>query len=283
MRERPLRHKPLLLTNDGDLSVFFVGVGSAFSKLHYQNNILIIKGNEHILVDCGTKTPQALHELGLPIADIRTVLVTHSHADHVGGLEEVMLTGRYMTRRKPRIIINSVYQKVLWNMSLRGGSAFNENHDGKNLTFRDMCDPIRPRRLSGFPRETDEINIGDINLKLFRTMHIPAQANSWEDSAWSCGVIIDNRVLFTSDTRYDPVLIKSYFEIFDFDAIFHDCQLFTGGVHAGINELKKLPKKIKRRIHLMHYGDNWKKHTDKISEYGFAGLAKQWHFYDFKA
>jgi len=35
-------------------------------------------------------------------------------------------------------------------------------------------------------------------------------------------------------------------------------QFFTGGVHAGIDELVKLPARIKKRVILVHYGDNWK-------------------------
>ena len=39
--------------NEG-LSFFFVGVGSAFSKTHFQTNILVTKGQDHFLIDCGT-------------------------------------------------------------------------------------------------------------------------------------------------------------------------------------------------------------------------------------
>ena len=280
MIERVLQERPIRLDNDGDLSIFFIGVGSAFSKRHYQNNMLIIKGEDHVLVDCGTKTPQALFELGITVADIRNLLITHSHADHIGGLEEVMLIGRYVTRRKPTIIINPTYQNLLWDMSLRGGSAYNEEHGGNILTFGDMWSIIRPKWLSAYPRETHEVDIGSINLKMFRTMHIPEQPDSWQSSFWSCGLLIDDRVMFTSDTRYDPELIASFSEMFEIETIFHDCQFFTGGVHAGIDELNQLPEDFKSRMYLMHYGDNWEEHAGKIDDCGFR-LAKQWHYYDF--
>ena len=103
MTVRKFKKGPLTLTNKGELCLFFVGVGSAFSKAHYQTNLLIIKGDDHLMVDCGTKAPQALFELGVPVTSVKNWLITHSHADHIGGLEEVMLMGRYVTREKPTI------------------------------------------------------------------------------------------------------------------------------------------------------------------------------------
>jgi ribonuclease BN (tRNA processing enzyme) len=282
MEIRELTSKPFSLTNDGKVSIFFIGVGSAFSKIHYQTNVLVIKGKDHLLIDCGTKTPQALFELGMQITEIRNFLITHSHADHIGGLEEVMLTNRYVTRKKPSIVINDIYQHILWDDSLRGGSGFNEEEAGKLLGFADLWDINRSKWLKGYPRETFEANVGSINLKIFRTIHIPDTSLEWETAFWSSGVIIDDRIMFTSDTKFDKALLDDYEKKFKFEIIFHDCQFFTGGVHASIDELKTLPESIKKKMVLMHYGDNWKQFEDKVKEYGFIDLARQWNFYDFK-
>ncbi len=281
MKVRKFKNTPLSLKNGGNLSIFFVGVGSAFSKKHYQTNALVIKGREHLLIDCGTKCPQAFYDLGISITDIDNYLITHSHADHIGGLEEAMLMGRYFKKKKPSIIINDIYQHLLWDMSLRGGTAFGEEKDGSVLHFGDVWNIIKPEWLESYPRETLETNLGELNIKMFRTMHIPDNAKSWHNSFWSCGLVLDNRILYTSDTRYDPELIESFDGIFDLEFIFHDCQFFSAGVHAGIEELKNLPTQIKKKMILMHYGDNWRDFEKKVKKYGFCGLAKQWHFYDF--
>jgi hypothetical protein len=196
-------------------------------------------------------------------------------------LEEVTLLGRYVTRVKPVMVINKTYQHFLWDMSLRGGTSFNEEHAGSDLSFAELWDVIRPKWLKGYPRETLEANVGSINVKLFRTKHIPDYPDSWQNAFWSCGMILDNRVMYTSDTRFDPDLLYAYDDIFNFEMIFHDCQFFTGGVHAGLEEIKALSPELKKKMILVHYGDNWEDFEPKVQEYGIHSLGVQWQFYDF--
>ena len=270
--------KPVKLKTNGDLSLYFVGCGSAFAKTLNQNNLLITKGDHHLLVDCGTRCAETLREADLDISKIHNYLITHSHADHIGGLEEVQLFSRYVLGKKPNMIVNKTYEKILWEQSLRGGSELSEK---KPLKFRDLWNVQRPKKLVGYPRETSETNVGDINIKMPRTMHFPDSATSWRQCAWSCGVIIDDRIFFTSDTRFDKELIESYDELFNFETIFHDCQLFTGGVHCSIDELCTLPRRIRRKIVLMHYGDNWQDFKQQAKDAEFKSWAKQGHTYTF--
>jgi L-ascorbate metabolism protein UlaG (beta-lactamase superfamily) len=273
---KPVDHVPL--QNDGDLSLFFVGTGAAFAKTLNQNNLLIVKGDDHLLIDCGSKCTQALHQVGVSVADLQNFLITHSHADHVGGLEEIQLFGRYVTQTRPRMVINQEYQEILWGQSLRGGSEMSESTP---LKFEDLWDVIRPTLVPGLKRETWETDVGGINVKMPRTMHYPDDAPGWQESFWSVGVIIDDRILFTSDTRFDLDLLEEFDEHYNFEMIFHDCQLFTGGVHASLNELKTLPAHFKERIVLMHYGDNWKDFEQEALDAGFHSWAQQGALYNY--
>ena len=266
------------LTNDGTLSLMTIGAGSAFARSLNQNNILLVKGDDHLMIDCGTRLSQALHQYNLPISQIKNFLITHSHADHVGGLEEVQLCGRYMTGQKPSMIINETYQKILWEQSLRGGSEMSE---AIPLTFTDLWHCIRPTLLDDHPRETWDANVGGLNVRMPRTMHYPDSARSWEDSFWSCGLIVDQRILFTSDTRFDPDLVCGLDATYDFEVIFHDCQLFTGGIHASLAELMTLPAAIRAKTILMHYGDNWRDFEDEALQAGFHSWAQEGTHYQF--
>jgi ribonuclease BN (tRNA processing enzyme) len=98
----------LRLQSKGGLELFFVGVGSAFTKKNFQNNLLVLKGNDHVLIDCGTLCPLALSEFGRSIMDIQNFIITHSHADHIGGLEEAALMDRYVRGSKPNMVINDI-------------------------------------------------------------------------------------------------------------------------------------------------------------------------------
>jgi len=266
------------LTNDGDLSLYFIGTGAAFAKTLNQNNLLIVKGDDHLLIDCGSKCTQALHNAGVTVPQLQNFLITHSHADHVGGLEEVQLFGRYVAQTKPKMIINEEYQEILWGQSLRGGSEMSETTP---LKFEDLWEVIRPTQVPTLDRETWQADIGSINVKMPRTMHYPDDAPSWRECFWSVGVIIDDRILFTSDTRFDVDLLEVFDKHYNFDLIFHDCQLFTGGVHASLNELKTLPAHFKERIVLMHYGDNWKDFEAEALDAGFHSWAQQGCQYNF--
>jgi ribonuclease BN (tRNA processing enzyme) len=266
------------LTNGGALDFILLGCGSAFASTLNQTNILLVKGDDHLLIDCGTRCASALQQIGLALSSIRTFLITHSHADHIGGLEEAQLGARYITKKRPNMVITPHYQDILWNQSLRGGA---EHSEVPRLSFSDFWNVIRPTPLDGFSRECWQTSIGSIDIKMFRTKHFPDKAKSWRDSAWSCGVLIDERVLFTSDTRFDPALLEEFNRRFDLEVIFHDCQLFTGGVHAGIEELTNLPESIRRKMVLVHYGDNWRDFVTLAANANFHSWGQQGHSYQF--
>ncbi len=270
-------NKKLSLKNDGELELFFIGVGSALAEKLNQTNFLIIKGDTHILVDFGETGHHALVQTsGLDLNDIRIILPTHSHPDHANGIGSLAIANRYigipfMQNPKLRMIITEEYQRELWDKTLRGGLERNEeeNENGRHLCFGNYFEVIRPRWKTFQPREIFESEISEIHLEIFRTKHTPDSSASWEVSYLSYGLFIDGRVFISCDTRFDPELIEMYANRSEF--MFHDVQFFPGGVHAPLSDLRTLPPEVKEKMFLMHYADNYQEQD--IAD--FAGWTPQ--------
>lgn len=282
--------KPLSLKTDGHLRLVFIGVGSAFAKRRRQSNMLLIQGDHHVLIDCGTQGPLALNDLGLSVRDVDCYLPTHSHADHIGGFEEIMLMNRYgQPPRQPKLIVLRDYQDLLWSKSLSGGAEYCEANQGRSLQITDFFDILRPRTIEAYGRKCWMVQYGPIEMLIMRTRHFPDSAVSVDESQWCSGVFINQKVWISGDTMFD----REYPERFSREAevMFHDCQLFQGGIHASYQELMTLPPEIRAKMYLYHFGDHWDRpeswvqNIDKFTgdplEDGFLGWTEQQVAFDF--
>lgn len=219
------------------MEVLMIGTGSAFSRKYGNTSALVrLDSGYNLLIDCGFTTPTDLDKRGVKLTDIDGILITHLHADHVGGLEEVAFKNRYIHgHRKIDLLVSDDLDRDLWLHSLKGGLEHTEEgictiHDYFNVHLLD--------EIGSDP------SIAGEEIFIHRTQHVPYKH--------SFAVSIGN-MLYTSDTKFDPEWLD---DLSGHEVIFHDCQLFRGGIHASLQELLTLPKYIQRKIYLMHYGDN---------------------------
>lgn len=265
---------PLQLTNDGELEIVFLGTGTAFARSLFQTNFLIIKGDTHILVDFGMTGPLALTALGKKVEDIEVVLPTHSHSDHIGGMEYLTLINRYFAqpqgKPKLKMLVTEEYLPVLWEQSLRGGLEYNElNPEGRRLGVDDFYDIHIVNAHSDDPRSIFRTHFRGIDLELFHTNHIPGEAETPKDAFITYGLLVDGRVFLSGDTKFDPELIDLYQD--KAEAFFHDASIKKNAVHASTGELSTLSASVRERMYLMHYQDEATEEDAK----DFAGLALQ--------
>jgi ribonuclease BN (tRNA processing enzyme) len=97
----------MALTTPSDLTITFAGSGDAFgSGGRYQACIhLQPAAGSPVLLDCGATSLSALKRLALDPGDISTVLVSHLHGDHFGGLPFLILDGQFSGRAIPLAVV----------------------------------------------------------------------------------------------------------------------------------------------------------------------------------
>lgn len=228
------------------LQLQMLGTGSAFAKTYYNNNALIFDKNFTLLLDCGVTAPIALHHLGRSFESVDAVLITHIHADHVGGLEELAFKLKMMYNRKLPLYIAETLVTPLWENTLRGG-LFQE---GYITCLEDIFD-VHPLKTG----VAVDISPG-IRAELIHTQHIPGKD--------SYSIYFNERIFYSADMIFTPELLAQLINERGCEVILHECQLEgRGEVHTTLQELLSLPEHIQQQIYLMHYGDNMQNYLGK--------------------
>jgi ribonuclease BN (tRNA processing enzyme) len=83
-----------------DTHIRFLGSGDAFGsggRLH--TCIHVHSEDATFLIDCGASSLIAMKRFGIDPASIDTVLVTHLHGDHFGGIPFLVLDAQFVSRR----------------------------------------------------------------------------------------------------------------------------------------------------------------------------------------
>ncbi|HSW47010.1 MAG TPA: MBL fold metallo-hydrolase [Phycisphaerae bacterium] len=282
------------------LTLTFLGVGSAFAKRNFNSNLLIEawqhgpdsqdKPDDSLIVDFGSTGPQALYELmqrpgfaylnnngTINYPAIHRVFITHQHADHIGGLEEMALMNRYFYRDldktkpyKAQIISAASILSDLWDNSLKGGLVAMA---GRYALLQDYFFILALNHQE--PGQDGFTLFRRYRLTLFPTDHIQIERKfDWP----SFGLFIEDTAtgqaaFFSGDTRFG---FEDYGHMMERSRIcFHEVQLTDeeNPVHSLLNEVRTLPEAIRRKTWLYHYGDNWDCGEFDFVPDEFAGFA----------
>jgi len=251
------------------MKIRFVGCGSAFNKQDGQSNALIALGERNLLIDCGSYFWQFAEEAGIQPSNIHHLYVSHLHADHVGGIEELaFMTYFNPNLKKPYLIGNFHVIHDLWEESLRGGL---ESVQAKQMGLDDYFEVER------IP-DNGECSLPWMNLwiKPVQTVHVVNDCTI----KFSYGLLlqevkskVDGKrgplIFFTSDTQFCPNQIKDFYN--KADLIFQDCETapYKSGVHAHYDDLSTLEPEIKKKMFLYHYQPAPPQDPEKD---GFAGF-----------
>ncbi|MCS5636490.1 MAG: MBL fold metallo-hydrolase [Myxococcota bacterium] len=80
--------------------VVFVGTSDAFGAGGRRQSAVLLRGPRGaLLMDCGATTNTGLSQLEIDRGEIETILVSHFHGDHFGGIPHFLMAALYTDRR----------------------------------------------------------------------------------------------------------------------------------------------------------------------------------------
>ena len=209
-----------------------LGTGAAQAvELGSSGAVLERDGTPLLLIDCGPETlTRYLESYG---EAPRAVYITHTHMDHVAGLERL-------------------FYRAWFDPELRGQVK---------LFAHAALVPLLQARVADYPNAVAE---GGINF--WDAFHLIALSRGfWHEGLWfdvfptrhhapntSFGLALSGCFAWTGDTRPIPEMLEQYAP--GNTLIAHDCTLHGNPSHTGLEDLEReYPESLRARLLLYHY------------------------------
>ncbi|MEA2934056.1 MAG: hypothetical protein QOD74_702 [Variibacter sp.] len=230
------------------MQVQFVGTGDAFGSGGRLNTCFHVSGDgANFLIDCGATSLVGLKRCGIDRNAIDTVLITHFHADHFGGLPFLLMDAQLVAKRpRPLRIIGPPQIAARYQAAL--DVAFPSAESPKfALTF----DEIAPGETLAF---------GAARVTAFPVIHTEAAGPCLGYRIENDGKVIS----YSGDTEWTDELIE-----LGGDADLFICEAYTREKkvrhHTNLAELEaQLPRIAPRRLILTHMSEDMLAHVDAV-------------------
>ncbi len=235
------------------------GVGDAFTSKYYTSCLAFGVNGEWLLIDCPHPVRKMLREASitarlqrpLDLDQVFAVAVSHLHADHCCGLEDLGYFDFFALSRRAKLLMHPTASARLWNGLLAAGME---------LVQTEPDEPPGQKQLGDFFELLDlnlsqPVKCGPFAIECRRTIHtVPTYA---------LRITAGERVLgYSADSAYDPNLIDW---LAPANLIVHEATTLThSGVHTPYHKLAALPESLRSRIRLTHYPDDFDMNSSTI-------------------
>jgi ribonuclease BN (tRNA processing enzyme) len=224
------------------MRVFPIGVGTAFGRRLFNTNLVFeFDSSAFLLVDCGITASRSLETIGMSVLDVENLFISHLHADHIGGIEELALKNKLILDKTINLFINEKLVDSFWE-SIRGGLEFTQ---------------LGRQRLDDYFEvftHHDGFVLEGLDFSTYPTHHIEGMLSF--DLAFGS-------FLLTGDTVFskDYVLGRAQ----GFQTVVHDCSFNdVQKVHTHYVDLIQ-NRDLFDELHIVHYEDHIERFEPKLT------------------
>ncbi len=223
-----------------------LGVGDAFTALHYSTCVALEAEDSLVLVDCPHPIQKMLREArlasgaNLDPARIEAVILTHLHADHCSGIEGLGYWMFFYQRRKLPLYLHADVLRELWHGHLAAGMTHLLPSVGAAPIEMKLEDYFEIHLL----RDDEAVACGPFSIECRKTIHhVPTTALRIRAAGRTLG--------HSADTAFDEGLVSWLAES---DLVVHETNY---GVHTPYAKLAALPAEVRAKMRLIHYPDDF--------------------------
>ena len=232
------------------IEVTFVGCGDAFgSGGRFNTCFHVAGGGTEFLIDCGASSLIALKKQRISPNRIRTILITHFHADHFGGLPFFLLDARFFSKRTAPLTIAGPHgiAKALTQYQETSFIGSSQTKFGFELDVRELT-PGMLVALDGLTVTPEQVNHGNDGGPYF-----------------AYRVEVGGKVVaYTGDTEWTDSLlpIGNQADLFISEAYFRDRDV---KLHLDLASLERHLDEIRpKRLILTHMSDDMLGQLDTV-------------------
>lgn len=236
-----------------------LGSGDAFgSGGRFNTCFFVERGAASFLVDCGATAMIAMRKFGVDPNSIGTIVLSHLHADHFGGLPSFILDGQLVSRRsRPLTIAGPAGLRV------RLDALMEAHFPGSSKVERKFAIEV----IELAPGSAAAIGAEDIAVTAYEVVH-PSGTPSL-----ALRIVCDGKTLaYTGDTEWVDALIAAGR---DADLLIAECYTYDRKVRFHLDYMtlrEKAPQIGAKRLILTHMGSEMLKRLSPADDAAADGL-----------